>query len=233
MGAVHRSRRGGSGRADSQAKLCSDGYIPMNTEKLTIDPAAQPPLNNYKLLIGSIVPRPIAFVSTISADGARNLAPFSFFNAVCGNPPVVSFASGVRHPPKDTLANVRATGEFVVNIVTEEIAEKMSLTSGEYPADVDEFEISGLTPVPSDVVKPPYVRESPINMECRLLQIVEVSNRVLGGSLVLGEVIRFHIDPAITSEFRVDAEKLRAIGRMGGNEYTRTSCRFEMIRPQV
>jgi|SRR5579885_3283153 flavin reductase (DIM6/NTAB) family NADH-FMN oxidoreductase RutF len=205
----------------------------MNTEKLTIDPAAQPPQNNYKLLIGSVVPRPIAFVSTVSPDGIRNLAPFSFFNAVCGNPPVVSFASGVRHPPKDTLANVRDTGEFVVNIVTEEIAEKMNLTSGEYASAVDEFEVSGLTPIPSDLVKPPCVLESPINMECKLLQIVEVSTKVLGGSLVIGEVIRFHIDPTINSNFRIDAEKLRAIGRMGGNEYTRTRCRFEMIRPQV
>jgi flavin reductase (DIM6/NTAB) family NADH-FMN oxidoreductase RutF len=205
----------------------------MNTEKLTIDPAVEVPQNNSQLLIGSIGPRPIAFVSTVSPEGVRNLAPFSFFNAVCGNPPVVSFASGVRHPPKDTLANVRATGEFVVNIVTEDIAEKMNLTSGEYPASIDEFEISGLTPVPSDLVKPPCVRESPVNMECKLLQIVDVSTKVLGGSLVIGEVIRFHIDSGITNNFRVDAEKLRAIGRMGGNEYTCTRSRFEMVRPQV
>jgi flavin reductase (DIM6/NTAB) family NADH-FMN oxidoreductase RutF len=200
--------------------------------KLAIDPSAQPPLNNYKLLIGSVVPRPIAFVSTISPEGIRNLAPFSFFNAVCGNPPVVCFASGIREPPKDTLANVRATGEFVVNIVTEDIAEQMNLTSGEYPAGVDEFAISGLTPVPSDLVAPFCVLESPVNMECKLLQIVEVSTRPLGGSLVIGEVVRFHLDPALTNNFRVDAEKLRAIGRMGGMEYTRTRSRFEMERPK-
>jgi flavin reductase (DIM6/NTAB) family NADH-FMN oxidoreductase RutF len=206
----------------------------MHTEKLAIDPASQPPLNSYKLLIGSVVPRPIGFISTISAEGLPNLAPFSFFNAVCGNPPVVCFSSGMREPPKDTLANVRATGEFVVNIVTEEIAEKMNLTSGEYPADVDEFAIAGLTAVASDLVKPPCVLESPVNMECKLLQIIDVSTRVpLGGSLVLGEVIRFHVDSAITQNFRVDAEKLRAIGRMGGNEYTHTRSRFEMIRPLV
>lgn len=204
----------------------------MHPEKLAIDPASEPPLNNYKLLIGSVVPRPIAFVSTISPEGIRNLAPFSFFNAVCGNPPVVCFASGIREPPKDTLANVRATGEFVVNIVTEDIAEQMNLTSGEYPAGVDEFAISGLTPVPSDLVAPFCVLESPVNMECKLLQIVEVSTRPGGGSLVLGEVIRFHIDPAISNNFRVDAEKLRAIGRMGGMEYTRTRSRFEMERPK-
>jgi flavin reductase (DIM6/NTAB) family NADH-FMN oxidoreductase RutF len=205
----------------------------MTPQKLVIDPALEPPLNNYKLLIGSVVPRPIAFVSTISPDGVLNLAPFSFFNAVCGNPPVVTFACGFREPPKDTLGNVGATGEFVVNIVTEEIAEQMNLTSGDYPAGVDEFAISSLTPVPSDLVKPPCVRESPINMECKLLQIVDISTRPLGGSLVIGEVVRFHIDPALTANFRINAEKLRAIGRMGGNEYTRTRCRFEMARPQV
>jgi flavin reductase (DIM6/NTAB) family NADH-FMN oxidoreductase RutF len=127
----------------------------MHIEKLVIDSASQHPQNIYKLLIGSIVPRPIGFVSTISPEGMRNLAPYSFFNAVCANPPVLCFASGVRQPPKDTLEKVRATGEFVVNIVTEEIAEKMNLTSGEYPAGVDEFAVSGLTPAASDLVKPP------------------------------------------------------------------------------
>jgi flavin reductase (DIM6/NTAB) family NADH-FMN oxidoreductase RutF len=146
---------------------------------------------------------------------------------------VVTFAYGVREPPKDTLATVRATGEFVINIVTEEIAEKMNLTSGEYPAGVDEFAISGLTPVPSTVVKPARVLESPVNMECKLIQIVDISTRPLGGSLVIGEVVRFHVDAAITDNLRIDAGSLRAIGRMGGNEYTRTSSRFEMIRPRV
>jgi flavin reductase (DIM6/NTAB) family NADH-FMN oxidoreductase RutF len=205
----------------------------MNPEKLAIDPALESPQNTYKLMIGSVVPRPIAFVSTISLDGVLNLAPFSFFNAVCGNPPVVVFSCAFRQPPKDTLANVRATSEFVVNIVTEEIAERMNLTSGEYTAGVDEFAVSGLTPVPGDLVKPPLVLESPVNMECKLLQIVDISARPLGGSLVIGEVIRFHIDPSLTTNFRIDPEKLRAIGRMGGNEYTRTRCRFEMERPKV
>jgi flavin reductase (DIM6/NTAB) family NADH-FMN oxidoreductase RutF len=205
----------------------------MPNEKLTVDPASVPPLTNYKLLIGSVVPRPIAFVSTISPEGILNLAPFSFFNAVCGNPPVITFACGFRVPPKDTLANVRSTGEFVVNIVTEEMAEKMNLTSGDYPADVDEFEISALTPVPSDLVKPPRVQESPVNMECKRLQIVDISTRPKGGSLVIGEVVRFHIDPMLIDNFRIDADKLHAIGRMGGNEYTRTSSCFEMIRPRV
>ncbi|HTR34878.1 MAG TPA: flavin reductase family protein [Bryobacteraceae bacterium] len=204
----------------------------MPEPKILVDPAATAPQNSYKLLIGSIVPRPIGFISTISPGGVYNLAPFSFFNAICGNPPVVCFACGTRSPEKDTLANVRAGGEFVVNIVSEEFAEKMNLTSGEYPAEVDEFQLSGLTPMPSSIVRPPYVAESHVNMECKLVQIVEVSKRTpLGGTLVIGEVVQFHIDPAVTDNFRIDAEKLRAVGRMGGNDYTRTRDRFTMIRP--
>ncbi len=202
-------------------------------DKLAVDPASTPAANTYKLLIGSVVPRPIAFVSTVSADGVLNLAPFSFFNVICASPPVVSFACGARVPPKDTLANVRATGEFVVNIVTEEIAERMNLCSGEYQAGVDEFQVSGLTPGASEVVRPPAVRESPINMECKVLQIIDVSTRPMGGSLVIGEVVRFHIERALFENFRIDPARLQAIGRMGGNGYTRTRDRFDMIRPQV
>lgn len=204
----------------------------MVKEKLVVDPAHSA-ANNYKLLIGTIVPRPIAFVSTVSPAGVFNLAPFSFFNAVCAEPPVITFAAGYRVPAKDTLAHVRASGEFVVNIVSEEIAEAMNLCSGEYPPEVSEFEISGLTPVASDLVRPPRVEESPVSMECRLLQIVDVSTLPKGGSLVIGEVVRFHIDEAIASNYRIDPDKLRAVGRMGGNEYTRTRDRFQMIRPQV
>jgi flavin reductase (DIM6/NTAB) family NADH-FMN oxidoreductase RutF len=183
------------------------------------------------LLIGSIVPRPIAFVSTVSPDGVRNLAPFSFFNAICGEPPTVCFASGVRQPRKDTLLNAEATREFVVNIVSEEIGAQMNVCSGDYPHDVDEFEVSGLTPVASDLVKPPRVGESHVSMECKVTQIVEVSKRPMGGSLVIGEVIRFHVDDAILDHFRIDPDKLLAIGRMGGNTYARTRDRFDMIRP--
>src|SRR5579871_78684 len=118
---------------------------------MIIDPATTPPQQIYKILIGSVVPRPISFISTISLDGKHNLAPFSFFNAVSGDPPVVAFAASFREPRKDSYVNIKATGEFVVNIVTEAIAEKMNLTSGEYPHGSDEFEISGLTPIPSDL----------------------------------------------------------------------------------
>jgi flavin reductase (DIM6/NTAB) family NADH-FMN oxidoreductase RutF len=205
----------------------------MTKEKLILDPAATPAQTIYKLLIGSVVPRPIAFISTLSADGVRNLAPFSFFNAICAEPPTVCFSNGFRIPSKDTLANVKATGEFVINIVSEEIAEAMNVCSGEYPHGVDEFQLCGLTPAASDLVKPPYVLESHVNMECRAVQIIEISTRPMGGTLVIGEVLRFHIDGEISSNFRIDPDKLRAVGRMGGNEYTRTRERFSMIRPNV
>ncbi len=201
--------------------------------KLSADPASHPPIDSYKLMIGSIVPRPIAFVSTISNEGVTNLAPFSFFNAVCSDPPVICFSVGNRVPSKHTIANIRATGEFVVNVVTEEIAEQMNMCSGNFPAGVSEFEVSRLTPEPSEIVKPPCVRESPVNMECKVLQIVEVSKRPEGATMVIGEVVRFHFDRAIADNFRIDPAKLRAVGRMGGNEYTRTRDRFEMIRPRV
>jgi flavin reductase (DIM6/NTAB) family NADH-FMN oxidoreductase RutF len=204
----------------------------MTKEKLVLDPASTPAREIYKLLIGSVVPRPIAFVSTVSAEGVRNLAPFSFFNVICAEPPTVCFSTGFRVPSKDTLANVKATGEFVVNMVSEEIAEQMNLCSGEYPAGVDEFQVSGLTPAASDRVKPPYVLESHVSMECRLVQTVEISTRPMGGTLIIGEVLRFHIDGEIVTNFRVDPDKLQAVGRMGGNEYTRTRERFEMIRPK-
>jgi flavin reductase (DIM6/NTAB) family NADH-FMN oxidoreductase RutF len=201
-----------------------------------VDPASAPPNAVYKLMIGSIVPRPIAFVSTVSTEGRRNLAPFSFFNGVSGDPPVVCFSATFREPRKDTYLNIQATREFVVNIVSEEIAEQMNLCSGDYPHGTDEFEISGLTPVASDVVSAPRVAESKVSMECRLMQIVEVGgglHRGGGASLILGEVVRFHVEDGLAENFRVDAEKLHAIGRMGGNEYTRTRDRFEMIRPKV
>jgi flavin reductase (DIM6/NTAB) family NADH-FMN oxidoreductase RutF len=198
---------------------------------MTIDPQTVSSIANYRLLSGAVVPRPIAFVSTISLGGVPNLAPFSFFNAVCSEPPVVSFCPTVRAPLKDTLANVLATREFVVNIVNEAIAAQMNICAAEYPADVDEFEMSGLTAVASDVVTPPRVLESPVSMECRLIEVVDVSRLPRGASLVLGEVVRFHVDDRVVSNYVIDPEKLRAVGRMSANSYVRTRDRFELIRP--
>jgi len=198
-----------------------------------VDPAVVAQRDVYKLLIGSVVPRPIGFVSTLSPEGVANLAPFSFFNAVCGDPPMVCFAISNRDPRKDTYLNVKATGEFVANIVSEEIAEKMNLTSGDYAYGVDEFAVSGLTPAPSEAVRPPRVGEAPVNMECRLVHLIELSSRPAGTHLVIGEVVRFHVRDEIVDSFRIDPEKLRAVARMGGNEYSRTRDRFELIRPKV
>ena len=201
---------------------------------MTVDPASTDYQSVYKLLIGSVVPRPIAFVSTISPEGAVNVAPFSFFTVASSHPPVLVFTVGNRATPdprKDTLRNVTTAREFVVNIVSEEFGPKMNLCSGDYPPDVDEFQLSGLTPVPSDLVKAPRVAESHINMECRLLYTISISSLVNGGNLVLGEVVRIHIDDAYVNNYRIDQDKLRAIGRMAGNSYTRTQDRFDLIRP--
>ncbi len=200
---------------------------------MIIDPSGVAPLNIYKLLAGVVVPRPIAWVSTISPDGIPNLAPFSFFTVASSNPPVLCFSASYREPSKDTLVNIRATKEFVVNIASEEIAEKMNLTSGDFPYGVDEFAESGLTAAPSNLVRAPLVKEARVNMECQLVQIVEVSNKPMGGTLILGEVVRFHIDDAIIQDFHIDPDALAAIGRMAGGTYARTRDRFDIARPIV
>jgi len=204
---------------------------------LTVDPQTARHIDIYKLMIGSIVPRPIALVSTVSHDGIRNLAPFSFFTGISSKPTMICFCPGPRPAGgsrKDTLENISRTKEFVVNIVSEEIAEAMNLTAGEYPPDADEFAIAGLTAIPSDLVRPPRVAESHVNMECRLYLSIEFSELPGGGNLVIGEVLRFHVDDRIVENFKIDPDKLRAVGRMGGpTGYTRTRDRFDMIRPKV
>ena len=202
---------------------------------MIIDPREVGFQNVYKLLIGAVVPRPIAFVSTVSREGIRNLAPFSFFTAVSANPPVVCFCPMRRsgsNPYKDTLSNISVTGEFVVNIVSEEFAEKMNVSSADFPPEVDEFEASGLTPVPSDLVRPPRVAESHVQMECKLYLTLEIGELPGSGNLVLGEVVRFHVDDQYFDDFKIDPDKLRPIGRMGGATYTRTTDRFDMARPK-
>ena len=200
----------------------------------SIDPSANTPENIYKLLIGLIVPRPIAFVSTLDGQGIHNLAPFSYFTACSSNPPVVCFCAGVRsepRPQKDTLRNIEATGEFVVNIVSEDFAEKMNATSAEVPPEIDEFLLAGLTPLASELVKPARVAESRIQLECGLRQVVRVSDKPGGGILILGDVLRFHIQDDLLDGFKIDPDKLKAIGRMGGSSYCRTRDRFNMARP--
>ena len=196
----------------------------------------------YGILLNSVAPRPIAWVSTMSASGALNLAPFSFFNCVCVDPPLLAFAPGLRPSkqteashgePKDTLRNVRETREFVVNIVTWELREAMNLTSGEYDASVNEFELAKVTPAPSKIVRPPRVSESPVSFECKLHQILDFAPRPTSSSLVIGQIVSIHISDAHLKDGRLDRNSLDIIGRMGGIKYTRTTQRFEMVRPKV
>ena len=196
----------------------------------------------YNILLNSVAPRPIAWVSTLSSAGQPNLAPFSFFNVVCVNPPLLAFAPGLRRPKepgashgeaKDTLRNIRETKEFVVNIVTYELAEAMNLTSGEYDASVNEFELAKLTPQPSKIVRPPRVSESPVSFECKLHQILDFSTAPTSGSLVIGQIVSIHMNDAHVKDSKLDRNSLDLIGRMGGTQYTRTTQRFEMVRPKV
>ena len=201
---------------------------------LAFDPGNHSAGDIYKLMTGSIVPRPIALVSSLDEKNVRNLAPFSYFTACSSNPPVVVFCPILRPVPpqaKDTLRNIIATREFVVNIVSEDFAQGMNATAAQVPPEVDEFELSGLTPIASELIKPARVAESHIHMECRLLRVVQVSDQPGGGSLVLGEVLRFHVREDLIEDFRIDPDKLRAIGRMAGSTYARTIDRFELERP--
>lgn len=203
---------------------------------LRFDPGKDSAADLYKLMIGMVVPRPIAFVSSIDERGTRNLAPFSYFMACSADPPVVCFVSAYRSgplPAKDTLTNILATKEFVVNIVSEEFAEKMNLTSADVAPEIDEFALSGLTPLASELVKPPRVAESHAQMECRLRQTLPIPNAAgAANTIIFGDVLCFHVDEAVIDGYKIDPEKLRAIGRMGGPTYTRTRDRFDMVRPK-
>jgi flavin reductase (DIM6/NTAB) family NADH-FMN oxidoreductase RutF len=187
--------------------------------------------DRYKLLTSVVVPRPIALVTTLDDRGGINAAPFSFFNAVGSDPALIVLGVGnrSRDEPKDTAKYIRANGEFVVNVVTEEIAERMNVTACDFPAGVDELAMAGLTGAPSQVVKPPRVMESPVNMECREVSTTEIGrNRV-----ILGEVLIMHIrdDLIDVNKFHLHTEKLNLVGRMHAPSwYARTRDRFEMPR---
>jgi flavin reductase (DIM6/NTAB) family NADH-FMN oxidoreductase RutF len=209
---------------------------------MIVSPSDLPHSELYGILLNSVAPRPIAWVSTMSALGQPNLAPFSFFNAVCVDPPLLAFAPGHRRSKqpdashgevKDTLRNVRETREFVVNIVTYELAEAMNLTSGEYDASVNEFEVAKVTAQASKIVRPPRVAESLVSFECKLYQILDFSPRPTSSSLVIGQVVSIHMNDANVKDGKLDRNSLDLIGRMGGMQYTRTTQRFDMVRPKV
>ncbi len=206
---------------------------------LHVDPAQQSTSEVYKLMSGIIVPRPIALVSTVDGSGIANVAPFSFFCGVGSVPPTLVFCPALRAPSpgnstprKDTLRNVEETGEFVVNVVSDSIAEAANIAAAEVAPDVDEFELAGFTPVPSIRVRPPRVAESPAAMECKVLQVIYTSHQPGGGVLVLGEIVQFHVRADIVTDFRVDPAGLDAVGRMAGNTWVRTRDRTELIRPR-
>lgn len=202
---------------------------------MEITAAGQPTLALQKLLNGAIIPRPIGWISTLHADGRANLAPFSYFTVVCVNPPHILFCPGRRGPDavdKDSLANVRQQGEFVVNIVTEALAQAMNLTSSEVGPEVDEFDLAGLTRAPSVAVLPPRVAESPIHFECKVTHIVDVSDAPSGGSVVVGQVVHIHVDDELLLEGgKINIPELHAIGRLAGAAYARVSDLFDMPRP--
>lgn len=186
----------------------------------------------HRLYLSFVQPRPIAFVSTISETGAANLAPFSFYNMLSANPPVVVFSPAFnRHSrPKDTLLNIQATKQFVIATVTEPIAERMNVCSTEFPYGESEFEKSGLTPLPATTVKAMLVKESPVNMECRLRQIVSLGDGPGAGQAIFGDVLAVHVDDAVLAagDMVCDPLKLRAVGRMGGSLYDRTTNPFSL-----
>ncbi len=184
-----------------------------------------------------IVPRPIGWISTLSAKNVVNLAPYSFFNGVASDPPMVMFSSNGQdpHPTKDTLANCADTGEFVFNMATWNLREEMNRTSAPVNPDADEFELAGLEKAPSVIVKPPRVKASPIHMECVVHQILDLpgTNPKARNAMVLGRVVGIHIDESVLTGGLVDMAKVRPIARLGYMDYTRVDHVFELLRPKA
>jgi flavin reductase (DIM6/NTAB) family NADH-FMN oxidoreductase RutF len=203
---------------------------------MELTPSTVPWQTVNKLMTGAILPRPIGWISTIDAKGQPNLAPYSFFNMVCANPPTVVFCPMIRSTDgehKDTLKNIKANEEFVVNFVTETLAEAMNISSQETFPDVDEFELAGLTPTPSVIVKAPRVAESPIHLECKLTQIVEIGNQPGSGSVIIGEVVHLHVDDGVLlGEDKIDLAAFKPIGRLAGGDYVRMTDIFNLERPK-
>ncbi len=201
---------------------------------MIVDFQTLPPRESYPWLINAINPRPIAWVSTISADGRTNLAPFSFFQGICANPPTLMFtgANDRTGKKKDSVINVEQVPEFVVNIVPYALREMMNLTSAPLPHGESEFEKFNIATAPSMLVKPPRATDSPVSFECRLDRIVRIGDGPLAGNVVFGTVLCAHVSEAVITDGALDPRKLDTIGRMGGNYYTRSATDlFEIKRP--
>ena len=191
-----------------------------------IDPKETPTKDLHQYLLGSVAPRPIAFASTISDDGVHNVAPYSFFNAFSSNPPILVFSSNRRvadNTTKDTLANIRTNGEVVINVVSYNIVRQMAVASIGYPEDVSEYTKAGLTPIASDLVRPYRVKESPVQMECKVRDIITLGDQGGAGHLILCDVVRMHIDEAVLDGDRINPHKIDLMGRMGRAYYVRAS----------
>ena len=192
----------------------------------------------HHLMLGAIAPRPIALASTIDRDGQPNLSPFSFFNAFGANPPVVVFSPsrrGLNNTTKHTYENVKEVPEVVINAVTYEMVQKVSDASADFPKGVNEFDMVGLTMQPSDLVKPFRVKESPVQMECKVLQVVETGYGPAAGNLVICEILRIHVNPEVLdAQGRIDPHKIDLVGRLGGEYYVRASgsALFELAKPK-
>lgn len=206
---------------------------------LTINPKEVEIARNYGIMAGSVGPRPIAFASTINEEGQANLAPFSFFNVVSANPPMLMFSPLLRisdGSAKDTLNNVRTQGEVVINIVNYEMVQQMSLASTDYATGVNEFVKTGLTPLESDVVKPFRVKESPVQFECVVKEVVSLGEEGGAGNVVLCEVVRMHVAEEVMDEHLniIDQTKIDQVARMGSNYYSRANQgMFEIPKPKT
>ncbi len=187
----------------------------------------------YKLLTGIVIPRPIGWISTISEDGINNLAPFSYFNAVGDDPPHVMFSTvHSNNLNKDTLNNVLATKQFVVNMVTEDLAEQMNRTSQPIPANESEFELAGLTPIASSLILPPRVKECKITMECEMVHHYQLENSKTGGAtIVIGKIVLFHIDESVLLDnYKINLETYKPIARLAGSNYSKLGDIFSIKR---
>lgn len=187
----------------------------------------------YKLLTGIVIPRPIGWISTINEDGIHNLAPFSYFNAVGDDPPHVMFSTvHSNNLNKDTLNNVLATKQFVVNMVTEDLVEQMNLTSQPIAANESEFELAGLTPIASSLVKPPRVKECKITMECEMVHHYKLENSKTGGAtIVIGKIVLFHIDESVLLEnYKINLQTYKPIARLAGSNYSKLGEIFSIKR---
>lgn len=200
---------------------------------MPIDPSEHDSARLYQLMTSVIVPRPIAWVSTLSRDGVPNLAPFSFFSGLTSRPPLVTIAAGRRRGArKDTTNNASATGELVVHLVTEPQLQAMVTTSGEYPPEVDEIALAGLTPLSSVKVKPPRIAESPVHLECKTREILELVPGIV--DLIVAEIVLVHVADGIPvgPDLSIPTEALKPLGRLGGPRYTTLGPILELDRPR-